>query len=120
MEVNFYSTLSLAVQADSNSVPRVAPALLNYPRVRDLGGGGIEVTNGIYSFGNNTVDFHDLLWGGVRRAAFDTMLLSEPNGGFMKGGFMKGGFIERAIVGLGRFESQVEVAEGTGGWAAFV
>ena len=38
----------------------------------------------------------------------------------MKGGFMKGGFIERAIVGLGRFESQVEVAEGTGGWAAFV
>lgn len=108
-EANSYSTLNLAVQADSTSIPQVPPGLLNYQRTRDLGGGVIEVTNGIYNFGSNTVDFHNLPWGGVRHTVLDTMLVANPSGGFT----------ERAIDDFPLFESQTEFADNTGGWAAF-
>jgi len=109
VEANSYSTLSLAVQADSTADPQVAPRLLNYQRTRDLGDGVIEVTNGIYNFGSNTVDFHNLPWGGVRHTVLDTMLVSNPGGGFT----------ERAIDDFSQFQSQTEFAQNTGGWAAF-
>ena len=109
VETNAYSTLSLAVQADANSVPQVAPGILNYQRVRDLGDGVIEVTNGIYNFGGNTVDFHNLPWGGVRHTVLDSMLVANPGGGFS----------QRAIDDFPEFESQTELVNNTGGWAAF-
>ena len=109
VDANSYSTLSLAVQADTNSNPQQPGGLLNYQRTRDLGDGVIEITHSIYNFGENTVDFHNLPWGGVRKTEFDNMLVSNPNGGFT----------DRAILGFGDFENQVELAENTGGWAAF-
>ena len=109
VESNSYSTLSLAVQADTESNPQQPSGLLNYQRTRDLGDGVIEVTHSIYNFGNNTVDFHNLPWGGVRKTEFDNILVSNPDGGFT----------DRAILGFGDFENQVETVENTGGWAAF-
>lgn len=106
---NSYSTLSLAVQADTESNPQQPGGLLNYQRTRDLGGGVIEVTHSIYNFGNDTVDFHNLPWGGVRKTLFDNMLVSNRDGGFT----------DRAILGFGDFENQVVNAEDTGGWAAY-
>ena len=106
---NSYSTLSLAVQADTESNPQQPGGLLNYQRTRDLGDGVIEVTHGIYNFGNHTVDFHNLPWGGVRKTILDNMLVSNPDGGFTN----------RAIEDFGDFENQVVFAEDTGGWAAF-
>jgi len=109
VDSNSYSTLSLAVQADTESNPQQPGGLLNYQRTRDLGGGVIEVTHSIYNFGNHTVDFHNLPWGGVRKTQFDNMLVSNPDGGFT----------DRAILGFGDFENQVVLAEDTGGWAAY-
>ena len=109
VDANSYSTLSLAVQADTESNPQQPGGLLNYQRTRDLGGGVIEVTHSIYNFGNHTVDFHNLPWGGVRKTKFDNMLVSNPNGGFT----------DRTILGFGDFENQVELVQNTGGWAAF-
>ena len=109
VDANSYSTLSLAVQADTNSDPQVPGGLLNYQRTRDLGDGVIEITNSIYNFGSNTVDFHNLPWGGVRKTILDNMLVSNPDGGFT----------DRAILGFGDFQNQIVRAEDTGGWAAF-
>ena len=108
-EPNSYSTVSLAVQASTTATPQIAPGLLNYQRTKDLGDGVIEVTNGIYNFGSNTVDFHNLPWGGVRKTKLDHILVSDPGGGFT----------ERDIVGFQNFEEQTEFADNTGGWAAF-
>ena len=109
VDSNSYSTLSLAVQADAESTPQQPGGLLNYQRTRDLGDGVIEVTHGIYNFGNHTVDFHNLPWGGVRKTKLDNMLVSNPDGGFT----------DRAILGFGDFTNQVELAQNTGGWAAY-
>lgn len=108
-EPNSFSTVSLAVQADTTASPQVPPGLLNYQRTRDLGGGVIEVTHSIYNFGGNTVDFHNLPWGGVRKTVLDNIIVSNPNGGFS----------EREISSFGLFEDQTVLAEDTGGWAAF-
>ena len=108
-ESNSYSTLSLAVQADTNSNPQQPGGLLNYQRTRDLGDGVIEITHSIYNFGDNHVDFHNLPWGGVRKTQFDNILVSNP----------EGGFTDREIKDFGDFEGQVEFAENTGGWAAY-
>ena len=108
-EPNSWSTLSLAVQADTESNPQQPGGLLNYQRTRDLGDGVIEVTHSIYNFGSNTVDFHNLPWGGVRKTVFDNMLVSNPNGGFT----------DRQIEDFGDFANQVVEVDDTGGWAAF-
>ena len=109
VESNSYSTMSLAVQADPDSIPQQPAGLLNYQRTRDLGEGVIEVTHSIYNFGNDTVNFHNLPWGGVRWTVFDNMLVSEAGGGFTG----------RAIDDFSNFQNQVEFADDTGGWAAF-
>ncbi|QEG21245.1 hypothetical protein MFFC18_11000 [Mariniblastus fucicola] len=108
-DANSWSTLSLAVQADTNSNPQQPSGLLNYQRTRDLGDGVIEVTHSIYNFGDHTVDFHNLPWGGVRKTEFDHMLVSNPGGGFA----------EREIKSFGEPKGQVVLAENTNGWAAF-
>ena len=108
-EPNSWSTVSLAVQADTEANPQQPSGLLNYQRTRDLGDGVIEVTHSIYNFGSNTVDFHNLPWGGVRKTVFDNMLVSNPDGGFT----------DRAILDFGDTANQVVRASDTGGWAAF-
>jgi len=108
-EANSYSTLSLAVQADAEANPQFPGGLLNYQRTKDLGDGVIEVTHSIYNFGNATVDFHNLPWGGVRKTLFDNMLVSDPGGGFTG----------RLIESFGNPTNQVVTAASTGGWAAF-
>lgn len=109
VEANSYSTLCLAVQADSEAIPQLPSGLLNYQRTRDLGDGVIEVTHSIYNFGNDTVDFHNLPWGGVRKTVFDNMLVSNSGGGFT----------DRFIDDFGNPANQVINAAATGGWAAF-
>jgi len=106
---NSWSTLSLAVQADTQSDPQQPSGLLNYQCTRDLGGGVIEVTHLIYNFGTNRVNFHNLPWGGVRKTVFDNMLVSNPGGGF------SGRHIDDFDVTI----NQVITADNTGGWAAF-
>jgi len=108
-EANSYSTLSLAVQADAEATPQLPGGLLNYQRTKDLGDGVIEVTHSIYNFGDDTVDFHNLPWGGVRKTVFDKMLVSDPGGGFT----------DKQIVSFGNPTNQVVTAASTGGWAAF-
>jgi len=109
VDSNSYSTLSLAVQADTEALPQQPGGLLNYQRTRDLGGGVVEVTHGIYNFGSNRVNFHNLPWGGVRRTVFDNMLVSDVGGGFTN----------RAIDDFANPDNQVLRADQTGGWAAF-
>jgi len=109
VDSNSYSTLSLAVQADTTLTPQQPSGLLNYQRTRDLGDGVIEVTHSIYNFGDNRVDFHNLPWGGVRKTEFDNIIVSDPGGGFT----------DRDIVDFSETENQVVLADDTGGWAAF-
>ena len=109
VEPNSWSTLCLAVQADTESNPQQPSRLLNYQRTRDLGDGVIEVTHSIYNFGTSRVNFHNLPWGGVRKTVFDNMLVSNPNGGFT----------DRQIVAFDDTNNQVITAANTGGWAAF-
>ena len=109
VESNAYSTLCLAVQADAEAIPQIPGGLLHYQRTRDLGDGVIEVTHAIYNFGKDTVDFHNLPWGGVRKTLFDNMLVSNPEGGFS----------DRFIDDFGNSANQVVRASATGGWAAF-
>lgn len=109
VEANSYSTLCLAVQADSEAVPQIPCRLLKYQRTRDLGDGVIEITHTIYHFGGDRVDFHNLPWGGVRKTVFDNMLVSNPGGGFT----------DRPIDDFGNSTNQVVIAATTGGWAAF-
>ena len=109
VEANAYSTLSLAVQADAEAIPQLPSGLLHYQRTRDLGDGVIEITHSIYNFGEDTVDFHNLPWGGVRKTVFANMLVSNPGGGFTN----------RPIDGFGNPTNQVVNAAATGGWAAF-
>ena len=47
VEVNAYSTLCLAVQADTEAIPQLPGGLLHYQRTKDLGDGVIEVTHSI-------------------------------------------------------------------------
>ena len=108
-EPNSYSTLSLAVQADTTADPQLPSGLLNYQRTRDLGDGVIEITHSIYNFGQRRVNFHNLPWGGVRKTVFDNMLVSDAGGGFT----------DQVIDDFGDFQNQVVNAEDTGGWAAF-
>ena len=109
VEPDSYSTLCLAVQADAEATPQIPSGLLHYQRTRDLGDGVIEITHAIYNFGNDTVDFHNLPWGGVRKTLFDNMLVSNPEGGFS----------DRFIDDFGNPTNQVVRAAATGGWAAF-
>ena len=108
-EPNSWATLSLAVQADTESIPQQPGGLLNYQRTRDLGGGVIEVTHSIYNFGSDRVNFHNLPWGGVRKTVFDNMLVSNPGGGFT----------DRLIDDFDQTANQVVTSDNTGGWAAF-
>ena len=108
-EPNSWSTLSLAVQANTESNPQRPGGLLNYQRTRDLGGGVIEVTHSIYNFGTRRINFHNLPWGGVRKTVFDNMLVSNPNGGFT----------DRQIDDFDVSANQVITVDNTGGWAAF-
>ncbi len=109
VEANAYSTLCLAVQADAEAFPQLPGGMLHYQRTRDLGDGVIEVTHSIYNFGHDTVDFHNVPWGGVRKTLFDNMLVSNPGGGFTN----------RQIDDFGNPTNQVVNATATGGWAAF-
>ena len=108
-EADSYSTLCLAVQANPTHTPQIPSGLLNYQRTRSLGDGVIEITYVIYNFGDTTVDFHNMPWGGVRKSKLDNMLVSNPGGGFS----------EHRIRDFGDFESQVIDARNMGGWAAF-
>ena len=103
VEVNAYSTLCLAVQADTEAIPQLPGGLLHYQRTKDLGDGVIEVTHSIYNFGHDTVDFHNLPWGGVRKTIFDNMLVSNPGGGFTN----------RQIVDFGNSTNQVVAGSAT-------
>ncbi len=109
VEAHAYATMCLAVQADAEAVPQLPGGLLHYQRTKDLGDGVIEITHSIYNFGYDTVDFHNLPWGGVRKTVFDNMLVSNPGGGFT----------DRPIVSFGNPTNQVVTAAATGGWAAF-
>lgn len=100
--------MSLVVQADSTG-PQNRPNLLNWQRTKDLGDGIIEVTHTMYNFGEDSVDFHNVPWGGMRNSVFDQMLVSNPDGTYTN----------KAVDSFNQWQNQVLNIGDTGGWAAF-
>ena len=81
---------------------------LYYTVLRALADGVVEVTYAVHNFGQDTLDYFNTPWGGVRHSSLPVHVLSRPDGSWRPQG--------------GRFgsrETTVNVAE-TGGWAAFV
>lgn len=109
VENDSFSTMTLSVQANPTKFPQIPSKLIHYQRTRSLGDGVIEVTNSIYNFGDLSVGFHNMPWGGVRRSKLDYMLVSDLGGGF-----------SNAIVDdFGNTADQLVSILNTGGWAAW-
>ena len=53
--------------------------ILNLSKYKDLGDGIIEVTTGLYNFGPDTPDFHNMPWGGVRRTALEYSFMANTD-----------------------------------------
>jgi hypothetical protein len=45
--------------------------IINLTKYKDLGDGVIEVTLGMYNFGTEVYNYHNMPWGGVRRTALE-------------------------------------------------
>jgi len=80
---------------------------LYYSMLRALGSGVIEVVYAVHNFGQDTLDYFNTPWGGVRHSSLPVHVLSRPDGSSRPVG---GRFASR--------ETTCNVAE-TGGWAAF-
>ena len=54
--------------------------IINLTKYKDLGDGVIEVTLGMYNFGNTEVyHYHSMPWGGVRRTALEYNYTADPD-----------------------------------------
>jgi hypothetical protein len=87
-------TLNWGQQAHVPNVNHAA--LLYYERVTDLGSGVIELTYVIYNFGRDPIDYHNALWGGVRKSALPVNLVGNPDGSFkaIAGVFGRGSLLD--------------------------
>ncbi len=98
------SALNWGQQAHIPNVNRAG--LLYYERLKDLGGGIVEVSYVIYNFGSDLIDFLDAPWGGVRKSVLGATLIANPDGS--------------AKPVTGKFGDALTVTlSGTGGWAGW-
>lgn len=87
--------------------------IINLTKYKDLGDGVIEVTLGVYNFGNTEVyRYHNMPWGGVRRTALEYNYLanSDQNSYTQVTGY----FGEN-----GAGSARLENIKDTGGWTVF-
>ena len=79
-------TLSVVSWSQMARSPNVwKSGMLTYATYRDLGDGGIEVTNFVTNFGDQDLTFINTPWGGARHSSFPETILSQPEGGWIKG-----------------------------------
>jgi hypothetical protein len=104
---NMYGTLSWGVQAHNPATHR--SGILNWQYTRDVGAGIVEVTNVLYNFGQDTLNYHNFPWGGTRSSTLGKMLVSQPGGGVT----------DATIAPWDNPNGQVLGLYQTGGWAAF-
>ena len=79
-------TLSVVSWSQMARSPNVwKSGMLTYATYRDLGDGGIEVTNFVTNLGEQDLTFINTPWGGARHSSFPETILSQPEGGWIKG-----------------------------------
>lgn len=78
--VNWIQHPHLEVFQDASTDNNWRSDVLCFTRYRDLGQGTIEVTMGLYNYGSDTPNRHNLPWGGVRRTSMEYAFLSNPDG----------------------------------------
>ena len=87
--------------------------IINLTKYKDIGDGVIEVTMGLYNFGNTEVyRYHNMPWGGVRRSALGYNYLANTDQNSytqVTGGFGEGGSGTARLISL----------HNTGGWTVF-
>jgi Dockerin type I domain len=104
---NMYGTLSWGVQAHDPATHQ--SGLLNWQYTRDVGDGIVEVTNVLYNFGHDTLNYHNFPWGGTRSSTLGKMLISQPGGAVSDANIAAWDNPTGQVLGLYQ----------TGGWAAF-
>jgi hypothetical protein len=87
--------------------------IINLTKYKDLGDGVIEITLGMYNFGNTEVyRYHNTPWGGVRRTALEYNYLSNTDQTSYTQ--VTGYFGE-----VGNGTARLEDIDDTGGWTVF-
>jgi len=87
--------------------------IINLTKYKDLGDGVIEITLGMYNFGNTEVyRYHNMPWGGVRRTALEYNYLSNTDQTSYTQ--VTGYFGE-----VGNGTARLEDIDDTGGWTVF-
>ncbi len=104
---NMYGTLSWGVQAHDPATHQ--SGILNWQYTRDVGDGIVEVTNVLYNFGHDTLNYHNFPWGGTRSSTLGKMLVSQPGGAVTNANIAAWDNPTGQVLGLNQ----------TGGWAAF-
>jgi hypothetical protein len=105
--INWTPQAHINIYVDGNPTNDVKSYLLMFTRYRDLGEGIIEVTQGDYNYGPDTLDFLNMPWGGVRRTTTEYAFLSEPGGTT---------WTEPETNGFGSVTQKYDL---TGGWMGF-
>lgn len=82
--------------------------IMYYTRFTNLGEGIIQVDFLMYNFGDDTMNFINIPWGGVRRSTYDYWFTSNPDQTYQH---------TEGIYGSGTV--YLEPLSNTGGWAAF-
>ncbi len=73
-----FSTVTWGQQANPPSLHRSSS--LFYTRYRDCGDGVLEVTRGLYNFGEDTLDYLNTPWGGVRTSSLPQQWYVDADG----------------------------------------
>ncbi len=104
---NSYTVVNWGLQAHTSGhlLSGYTSSLLYYTRYTNLGNGVIQVDLLMYNFGDDTMTFINVPWGGVRRSTYDHWFASLPDHSY--------------IEQTGNFTSYSEQLSDTGGWAAF-
>jgi hypothetical protein len=69
------------IYTNTNSTDNWRSYVILYTRYRDLGGGVIEATEGVFNYGPDTVNWFNMPWGGVRRTTTEHAFIAETTGG---------------------------------------
>ncbi len=102
-----YTTVNWGQQAHTsdNLNSGYTSTVLYYNQYKNLGEGIIQVDYLMYNYGEDTITFINIPWGGVRRSTFDHFFASLPDHSYFEE--------------TGTFTSYTENLINTGGWAAF-
>jgi hypothetical protein len=102
-----YTIVNWGLQAHTsdNLFSGYTSSLLYYTRYKNIGNGIIQVDYLMYNFGDDTISFINIPWGGVRRSTYDHWFASNPDHTYYEE--------------TGTFTSYTELLTNTGGWAAF-